>query len=168
MGLPMRWDYAVAPEPSDAPLRRRRARRKRHPVRLLFALALCAVAAGTAVVGAKTLLHVMQPAPALRLLKNERAGASVALASASVERSVGFATVTGNVINHTNQPISNVEAVVELLDAQNKTIRVESALVPFDPLPVGVTAPFRVELTDDSRAASYRVSFKRLLGSSLN
>lgn len=168
MSLPMRVDYVVAPEPSEAPLRRRRARRKRHPFRLFFALTFCAAALGTTIVGAQTLIRTFRPAPALQLRNSLGAGASVGLASASMERNVGFITVTGSVINQTQKPIPHVEAVVELLDAQNKTVRVESALVPFDPLPVGAASPFRVELTDDSRAASYRVHFKRLLGSALN
>lgn len=171
MSMPMRWDHAVAPEASghsEAPLRRRRARKNRRPLRLMLAFVCCAIVGGTAVVGAQALFRAFQPVPALRLLKSETPGTSVALSSAGVERSVGFASVTGNVENRTAKPLVNVEAVVELLDAQNKTLRVESALLAFDPLPAGVSSPFRVELMDDSRAVAYRVRFKKLLGPSLD
>jgi hypothetical protein len=107
-------------------------------------------------------------APTLRLLPTSSESAKVTLNAAHIERNLGFVTVTGNAMNRTSSSLARVEAMVELLDAQNQTLCLESALVPFNPMPAGRNTPFQVHLPDDSRAVAYRVWFKQLAGPSLN
>jgi hypothetical protein len=57
---------------------------------------------------------------------------------------------------------------VELLDSQNRTLQMQTALIAYDPLPVGQAAPFRVEMADNAHAAGWRVSFRQMLGAPLN
>lgn len=171
MSMPMRWDQIVVPEApvlTETPLRRRRDNKKRRGLHLLLAMSLCTVVGGMAVVGAQTFYRSLLPAPGLRLSNAPTSSASVLLASSEVDRNVGFVSVIGSVANTTDKSIADVEAVVELLDAQNKTLRVESALIAFDALPARSSSPFHVEMVDDSRAVAYRVHFKRLLGPALN
>ncbi len=126
--------------------------------------ALC----GLATVGAFSIVNALRPAPALQLRTTPETGAKATLASASIERKLGFVTVSGTVLSRNSQALPRVEAVVELLDAQNRTVQVESGMVAFDPLPSGQAAPFQVEVTDVPQAVAYRVRFRQLDGLCLN
>lgn len=173
MSVPLRWEPLAIPEPSNppqcSPLRRRRETRQhgRRFRTVLVAFSRVSLFA-LAVVGAWTLLQAAWKTPDLHLTPASASGGQVTLASASAERQLGYVTVSGSVQNHAQNRLAQVEAVVELLDRQNHTVKVESALVAFDPLPPGETSPFRVEVPDTDRAVAYRVRFKKLLGGALN
>src|SRR5262249_36244127 len=95
-------------------------------------------------------------------------GQEVTASHPAIERRLGFITVTGSISSHATRPLAQVEAVVELLDAKNETIQVEEGLIEFDPLLPAQTAPFRVDLPDNTHAVAYRVRFKQLTGAMLN
>ena len=179
MSLPMRWedprDYTSNPVQTAAeiPLRIEQPLRKARSSGRRRLRALCGVAAAMtlcllAIVGAATVVGALRPAAELHLVAASGFGAKATLGSASVERKLGFVTVSGTVFSHNSQALPRVEAVVELLDAQNKTVQVESGMVAFDPLPSGEAAPFRVEVTDVPQAVGYRVRFRQLDGLCLN
>lgn len=168
----MRWEPVPLQEsPVELPggqFRRRRITRRGKALRRATWAVLKVSVCLLAVVGAGSVLRATQPTPALVLETPTVVNGQAALGSASVERRLGFVTVTGTAVSRAKRPLTNVEAVVELLDAKKQTIQVESALTTFSPLQPGGTTPFRVEIPDDSRVVSYRIRFKQLLGASLN
>lgn len=179
MSLPMRWEDPEAYEPTPAPtpaappLRMEKAQRKartsvRRRVRAVCGIVVFATLCGLAVVGAGSVVNAMRPTPGLHLIASSDVGAKAVLNSSSIERKLGFVTVSGTVLSHTSQALPRVEAVVELLDAQNKTVQVESGMVAFDPLPSGQAAPFHIEVTDVPQAVGYRIRFRQLDGLCLN
>ena len=100
----------------------------------------------------------------LRFVPDSITGALLRLNGAAIDRRLGFLTVTGSVTNHSGAPQENVEAVVELLDANGQPIGYESALIAFSRLDRSETSPFSVTMQDDSRARAYRIYFRTLLG----
>ena len=171
MSLPMRWEDPEAYEPTlvlaDKPVRRTRLSRRRR-VRAIGVFTGLSIVCGLAAIGAGSIVSALRPAPELHLVATTGLGAKTTLASASVERKLGFVTVSGSVLSRNSKAMPRVEAVVELLDAQNKTVQVDSGMVAFDPLPSGEAAPFRVEVTDVPQAVAYRVRFRQLDGLCLN
>ena len=146
--------------------RTRLSRRQR--LRAVCGVAALATVGSLAIIGASHVVGALRPVAELRLVASSATGAKATLASASVERKLGFVTVSGSVLSRNSLAIPKVEAVVELLDAQNRTLQVDSGLVAFDPLPSGEAAPFRVEVTDVPQAVAYRVRFRQLDGLCLN
>jgi hypothetical protein len=148
-------------------LRRRKSRRARiFRVALVLACGLGLVS--LAAVSVRSLALGTGTPVALQLTRIAPSLGQVALTGAQAERRLGFVTVVGNVINRSRHTQPRVEAIVELLDGHDQTVQVESSLLPFDPLGVGESAPFRVELPDDAHAVAYRVRFKHFLGSRLD
>ena len=173
MSLPMRWEDPESNETISVPTLSLKPMRKARLSRRQRLRAFCGVAAfsalcGLAIIGACSVVNALRPTPELQLRTSSEAGAKATLASATVERKLGFVTVSGSVLSHNSQALPRVEAVVELLDAQNRTVQVESSMVAFDPLPSGQAAPFQVEVTDVPRAVAYRVRFRQLDGLCLN
>jgi len=173
MSLPMRWEDPESYEPIPVPTLTLKPTRKTRLSRRQRVRAFCGIVAlsglcGLAIVGAATVVNALRPAPQLRLVASSDFGAKATLASASVDRKLGFVTVSGTVLSHNSQALPRVEAVVELLDAQNRTVQVEDGMVSFDPLPPGQAAPFHVEVTDVPQAVGYRVRFRQLDGLCLN
>jgi hypothetical protein len=179
MSLPMRWEALEPYETKSAPVEtaplltiEKSVRKTRLSVRrrlravggVIAFTALCSLA----LVGAGTVVNALRPATELRLAPTSGTAAKATLASASAARKLGFVTVSGTVLSHNSKALARVEAIVELLDAQNKTLQVDSGMVAFDPLPSGQAAPFRVEITDAPEAVAYRVSFRQLDGFCLN
>jgi hypothetical protein len=171
MSVPMRWQQPIEPQeavqPPALPQRRqqsRRVRRSRVNGVLLVLMAACAaIAIGLRFTGVQA-----GQRNGLQLAQTQVRGTQVRLVDSSVERNLGFVTVTGNLHNLSARPLSHVEAVVELLDPQGGTVKMESALIGQDTLAAGENAPFRVEMEDNAHAVGYRVHFRKLLGSSLN
>lgn len=159
--------YETTPVLTMKPTRKTRLSRLRR-LRAACGVLTLATVCGLAIFGASSLVGALRPAADLRLVASSGTAAQATLASASVERKLGFVTVSGSVLSRNSQAIPRVEAVVELLDAQNKTLQVESGMVAFDPLPSGEAAPFRVEVTDVPQAVAYRVRFRQLDGLCLN
>jgi len=85
----------------------------------------------------------------------------------SVEQRYGYVTVYGDVENHTNKTLRNVEAVVELLDSQRHVVGVDSAVTEIAALRPGEESPFRVQSLQPNGVAAYRVRFRQLLGPSI-
>jgi hypothetical protein len=85
----------------------------------------------------------------------------------NASRQTDFVTVTGTIANNSSRSFASVEAIVELLDKQNRTLRVESALVPFVLSANSKSVPFQVVLPDDSHAVAYSVHFRQLMGPAL-
>lgn len=179
MSVPMRKEdlerYAPVPTPTPAepPLRVEHTRRRPRPslrrrLRAALGIGVFSALCGLTIFGAGAAVNALRPAPGLHLISSPEAGAKAVLDSASVERKLGFVTVSGTVLSHAGKSMPRVEAVVELLDAQNRTVQVESGMVAFDPLPSGQAAPFRVDVTDVPQAVGYRVRFRQADGFCLN
>jgi hypothetical protein len=174
MSVPMRWQQPVEPiEPQKAEQRRtvpqrqqsaRRARRTRVNGAMFMLMTVCACAA----VGLRFTGWQVAQQHGLTLVQTQSGHAQVALTGSSIERNLGFVTVTGNVQNRAAHSLAHTEAVVELLDAQNRAVGVESALIGQDSLAPHETASFRVEMEDNHHAVGYRIHFRKLLGSILN
>lgn len=81
---------------------------------------------------------------------------------------LGYATVTGEARNLSRLSLTNVEAVVELLDRNGSIIGVESALIGLKELGPSDSTPFSVTLRDAAGATSYRIRFRTLMGRSIN
>lgn len=170
MSVPLRWQDPEPTEPIVFPTsskirKSRSAGRRRLRV---FCGSVVALAFGSlAVIGAASLMPD-RTSSSLHLLASNAAEARASLVSASSLRRLGFVSVTGSVLSHDRNALPKVEAVVELLDAQNHTVQVESGMVAFDPLPAGVDAPFHIEVTDVPQAVAYRIRFRQLDGVCLN
>ena len=171
MSVPLRWqDPADFQEPLPAPaLTPRRRFRRMQPLRLIAMMsALCLVMSACTALGVRIGSANAASTSILRPVSAPSINGRVLLANANVERRLGFVTVTGSVFNRSHQKLSNVEAVVELLDSHNRTVQVESALISFDPLPAGQAAPFKVEMPDSANAVAYRTGVRSMFGSSLD
>jgi hypothetical protein len=167
MNAPLRIDedflagplpYLEVPQHSARP-----ARRRAYPALVPLVLLLATAAAAAASYHIVTLRN-----DGLRLEQSAAPGASVRLDGAGVERSFGFATVTGSATNVGALPLEDVEAVVELLDASGRTLRLEAGLIAYSRLEGGAESPFTVTMPDEPRAVSYRVHFRKLLGDRLD
>ena len=170
MGLAIRWDECETPEPiqeQQPQLQpRRRMSRSLRRLRFVGTIVICGmvgISAGVAASGIRTTFH-----NAVTLQMQTVNGATFALAAPQVERAAGFVSVTGNFENHKNTPVKQVEAVVELLDKDNNTVGMESALVASVKVPAHGDSPFHVVVPDNKQVAFCRVSFRELLGATLN
>jgi hypothetical protein len=169
MSVPMRWERRIEPisPPAAPPLRRRKPRRAR-VLRTALIWIGCLGLLGSVAVGVHSMAFNASAPSLLRLARVAPSRGQVVMGAAQAERRLGFVTVTGSVTNRSRSAQPRVEAVVELLDRRNQTVQVESSLLDFDPLGVGDSAPFRVELPDDTHAVAYRIRFRRLLGPRLD
>ena len=166
MSVPMRWEVEAVPEYHPVVCVKRAAPRRRNRLRVMVAVSLAVLlSAGVAVAAQKT-FQALRPAPELRL--DNSGGSQVALNGASVERHLGFVTITGVVANRQAANLSQVEAVAELLDAQQRPVQMEYALVGSRALAAQSNAPFQIILPDNAKAVSYRVRFRELAGADLN
>ncbi len=169
MSMPLRIEELARPEPV-VELRISRARRRRGPDRAGRAVLICALLAlGWVVfaVGSARGSAGDSTAP-LAIAPFSPGSGTLALNGLHVERRLGFVSVAGSVRNRAAHPIPRVTAVVELLDASDRVVQTDSALVAFDPLPAGEAAPFKVECSDAKEAVKLRVRFQELGGALLN
>jgi hypothetical protein len=108
--------------------------------------------------GAATIIHGLSAGRDLPLIGAGSAnGLSAVMGSA--RRADGYVTVTGSVSNIGSDRKADIEAVVELVDSQNRTVQVDKSMVAFASVPSGQTAPFRVMIPDDTTATGYRLTF---------
>ena len=166
MSVAMRWEMEAEPENPAAPLKRR-APRRRNRLRAMIVISLAVLLSAGVGVAAQKTIQALRPAPDLRL-DNSGPGSQVGLTGASVERRLGFVTITGSVTNRQAANLPQVEAVAELLDAQQRPVQMEAALVGSRALGAQANAPFQVILPDNAQAVSYRVRFRELAGADLN
>jgi hypothetical protein len=171
MSMPLRWEEPPSQEPVDSPQSTPKRRRRTAPIRRMIGATLIltlALSVGTlTTIGAQSVWNSVRPAQTLRL-DARPGGSEVSTGLPAVERHLGFVTITGSIASHVDRPLAQVEAVVELLDSQNQTVQLESGLIAFDPLMPGQTAPFRVDLPDNTRAVAYRIRFRQLSGAALD
>lgn len=161
MSVPLRIEHSGVASPERCHFTPRRRRISR-PVRRMAGIGAISAALsilGLAGVGAVTLLHGLAGSSDLHLL-NTGSSSGLSAVMGSAHRANGYVTVTGSVSNRSGRLASNVEAVVELIDAQNRTVQLDRSMVAFASVPSGNCAPFRVIIPDDSNATGYRLSFK--------
>lgn len=164
MSVPLRWqEPEITQEPIHAPripLRRRPSRRTKRMRVTLAVGAACLLMGACTALGIRIGSASVNNAQGLHLVSAPSSSGRVTLTNATLERHLGFVTVTGNVFSRAKNAVPNVEATVELLDSKNQTVQMGAALIAYDPLPAGQSAPFRVEMLDDARAVGYRVRFR--------
>ncbi len=172
MSVPLRWQEPVEfQEPVSTPALspQRRTRRRTKPLRAIAIMsALCLTMSACTALGVRIGSANAAATSFLRMVSTPNANGRVLIANANVERRLGFVTVTGSVFNRSHQKFSNVEAVIELLDSHNRAVQVESALIAFDPLPSGQSAPFKVEMPDSANAVSFRAGVRTMFGAPLD
>jgi hypothetical protein len=89
---------------------------------------------------------------------------SVAAQSVSAARDHGFIVIQGEAANKGAKPARNLEAVVEVFDANGGLRGVESALVEMPAIAAREESPFIVRLPDPGEVKSFRVRFRPLAG----
>lgn len=174
MGYPLRWDQLAAPQfeeqapiQAEEPQIQRPAALRRYFVRLVVGtLAVCTLLVLT-VIGIFSVRLNSHEAPALRL-DSAPTGATVFAARPKIVRHLGFAVVTGHVLNRTAASLDHVEAAVDLLDAERHVLASQSAMIDRESIAPGQSAGFQVEMPDAPQAKSYRLHFRKLYGADLN
>jgi hypothetical protein len=160
MSVPLRIEHISVDERDvPRPLRHRRVSRRMRRLAGFGAISALLSVLGLAGVGALTLLNCITSTSNLQLVGSGSTGALHAVAG-SAHRSYGYVTVSGSVSNTGSHRTSNVEAVVELIDSQNRTVQLDKSTVAVAGGQPGDTSPFRVIVQDDPSAVGYRLSFK--------
>ena len=168
MSVPLRIEeVGIVEFDAPQPLRRKRLSRRMRRLAGVGAIAALFSVLGLAGVGAVTLLNNITSSSDLRLVGNAST-TSLHAVTGSAHRSYGYVTVSGSVYNVGGKRASNVEAIVELLDSENRTVQLDKAVVAFASVPSGDSAPFRVLVQDDKAATGYRLTFKHTDGRSIN
>ena len=117
-------------------------------------------------IGAVTLYHGVFGSAELRCMTSTSA-AGLDANVGNVHRDCGYVTVTGSVANNLNMKAAGLEAVVELVDASNRTIAVDRSGIAFNSVAPGQTAPFSVMVRDNNSAVGYRVTLQHSDGRSI-
>jgi len=163
MSVPLRWQEPdITQEPihtPQMPLRRRSSRRLQRMRVTLVLGATCLLMGACTALGIRIGSASVNSAQGLHLVPTPSSSGRVTLTNATLDRRLGFVTVTGNVFSRAKSAIPNVEATVELLDSKNHTVQIQPAMVAGS-LPAGQSTPFRVEMLDDARAVGYRIHFR--------
>lgn len=89
------------------------------------------------------------------------------LSSSLTSASEGYLRTEGQVKNITGQSLENIEAVVQLFDANDEFITSDSAIIDFNPILPGQTSPFQVTTPKNPKIERYSISFKILLGGTI-
>jgi len=90
--------------------------------------------------------------------------APLELLSFRCEKEHGYVFVRGEVRNRSASKLDNVTAVGEFRNAGGQLVKLETALVEYNPLMPGQTTPFQAGGTDNPEIKSCGVGFKHLLG----
>jgi hypothetical protein len=168
MSVPLRVEDAGTFEFNSAlPLRRHYVSRPMRRIAGIGAIAGLLTVVGLAGVGAVTLINSITTNSNLTLVGDSSTAGLQAVAG-TAHRAYGYVTVAGSVSNVGNHRASNIEAIVELLDSENRTVQLDKAMVQYAAVPAGDAAPFRVIVPDDASAVGYRLSFKHSDGRSIN
>jgi hypothetical protein len=169
MGYPIRWEQVADPEVCDAPDAGAEAQSPSLRAYYRRVVALTLAVSGLfvlLVVGVSSVSLIGLPAPGLRL-DSALSGATLAAKPPTVSRRLGFVSVSGSVTNKSARTLDNVEAVVDLVGADGKLLRTQSAILDGDRVDPRQTASFRVEMADVPGAAAYRLRFRKLFGGEL-
>jgi hypothetical protein len=160
MSVPLRIEHASVVEYNvSRPLRRRRVSRGMRRIAGIGAVTALLTVLGLAGVGAVTILNNVSTAANLNPVSAVSSSSLHALAG-SAHRAYGYVTVTGSVTNTGAHGTSNVQAIVELIDRENRTVQLDKAMVEAATVAAGNSAPYRVIVQDDANAVSYRLSFQ--------
>lgn len=79
----------------------------------------------------------------------------------------GYFTCEGFVENITNEPMENIEAVINWYDESDTPITSESALIEYDPVLPGQQSPWKVMGRYNPAMDKYRVEFKEFFGGTI-
>lgn len=79
-----------------------------------------------------------------------------------------YAVVTGEVRNRSDAKLDRVQAVVTYYNKAGDLITSDNALIEYDPIMPEQRSPFKVMTRHNPEMATYRVEFKKLLGSKIN
>jgi hypothetical protein len=169
MGYPLRWEQLAVREDSIPVVEKNPERPT--SLRSYFRKLIAVTAAGSTLligvgIGVSSVYLNSGQARPLQL-ESVEAGTTVSAEAPQAVRSVGFVRVSGNLVNRSDVSLDKVEAVVDLLDGEKRTLRTESALVARNQIEPGQASGFSVEMHDDPAAAAYRVRFKQLYGEAL-
>ena len=174
MGYPLRWEQLAAPQYEEqtqeeivvqsVPRPKSLRRYFRRLVLLTFAGSVLLVL--SVVIGSRFFLSDPQ-SPALRL-DAAPAGTMATAVAPKIVRHVGFVVVTGRLVNRTGASLDRVEAVVDLLDGDRRTLSTQAAMVERDSIAPGQAASFQLAMVDVPEAQAYRLRFKKLYGSDIN
>lgn len=88
--------------------------------------------------------------------------------SVSAAKRLGYVTVTGEARNLSQSSLTNVEAVVELLDRRGNITAVESALIGVRQLGASESTPLSIALRDPGESTSFKLRFRTLMGRSIS
>ena len=136
--------------------------RKTETSKLLIIAA--AVAAAAFIFGVFNLSSLSVPSNGMKMETSQNSSIPFSLNSSSTVRKLGFLTVSGNAVSDTQTSLKYIEAVVDLFDSKHRLLATESSLINTDSFGAGQNVPFQVELTDSSKAVSYRVRFRQMSG----
>jgi hypothetical protein len=89
---------------------------------------------------------------------------SIATHGVTANRDHGYLVIQGEAVNKSVKPARNLEAVVEVFDANGSLRGVESALVEMPTIAPRDESPFIVRLPDPGEVRSFRVRFRPLAG----
>lgn len=90
------------------------------------------------------------------------------LAMNDVKTSDRYFQIHGQIKNISQQPLSDIEAVISLYDSEDNFIMSDSALIKNNPLLPGQVSPFRVTIIDNPKIARYSTDFKHYGGASIS
>ena len=173
MSVPMRWqDPEITKETIQSPsisLRRQPARRMNSLRVVLGVGSACLIMSACTALGIQIGNANAMSQQNLRLVSVPGNHERIIMTNATIDRRLGFVTVTGSVFNATkHETLPNVEVVVELLDIHNHTLGVQPALITYNPLPAGQVSPFSVEMNDDPKAVGVRIRPRKMFGGPLD
>lgn len=83
-------------------------------------------------------------------------------------QSYGFVTVSGEVRNETNAPISNLMVVSLHYSSDQQLIRSDSGMVDYNPIMPGQTSPFKTMGTLNPMMRTCRIGFKQMFGGAVS
>ena len=173
MGYPLRWEQLAAPQIEELPQVEAAEPQVQDPAKLrrYFRVVVAVTVAASSllvltVVGAFSLLLNGRQPSALRL--EPASGVSISAPAPKLYRRLGYAIVSGSLVNRTARSLDNVEADVDLLDGEQHVIRSQSAMIDRGSIAPGQSANYTVEMADAPQAKSCRLHFKQLYGDDLN
>jgi hypothetical protein len=79
----------------------------------------------------------------------------------------GYFQVSGEVKNVSDQPIKNAEVVLTTYTKDGELVNSSDALIDYNPVLAGQTSPFKAGMTMNPAMSKCKVSFKDLLGGTI-
>ena len=175
MSLPISWsDYSISEITNYTPSNLERAiqgrvqARRRTAMASIWWMAISSAICFLAIVGIVSLSRALFSTQGTPLSVDTEQGSKIRCDAVNVIRRNDFVTVSGDVLNQSVRSLENLEVVVQLQDASHHTLQMASALTASKTLSPGRSTPFRIDITDDVKAVTCRVWFRKLSGSSLS